>query len=62
MKALGVFEHVVKDFDAANNPKEDEEEGKRLVEEIKDYFTYYDSVEKDFSTIANPKCAGEYRF
>ncbi len=60
-----VFEYVVIDID---KPRDNSKRLRQIKEDgspyssLMDKFTYYGSVEKDFSTIINPKEAGTHRF
>ena len=60
-----VFEYVVIDIDA---PHDSSKRSQQIKEDgspyssLMDKFSYYGSVEKDFSTIINPKEAGTHRF
>lgn len=60
-----VFEYVVIDIDKPHNnnkrPQYISEDGSPYSS-LMHKFSYYGSVEKDFSTIINPKEAGTYRF
>jgi hypothetical protein len=60
-----VFEYVVIDIDkprdSSKRPQYIKEDGSPYSS-LMDKFSYYGSVEKDFSTIINPKEAGTHRF